>query len=162
MEVISSSTRGFVVSALLTAVQYALVCTALLLPCDMHFQVKNFHLYCLFELDWTILQVSFGSLIGFLPYRNLGAKWKFLAFESWLRQKGLDPSMYRQNLGTIGSYDVSNRITTLNSSVDPKVDKNLGGEILADMKLEDLLRVYDQEKMKFLSSFVGQVWKKLI
>ncbi|KAL8503794.1 hypothetical protein ACS0TY_022496 [Phlomoides rotata] len=31
--------------------------------------------------------VSFGSLIGFLPYRNLAAKWKFLAFESWLRRK---------------------------------------------------------------------------
>ncbi|KAL0329766.1 UNVERIFIED_CONTAM: hypothetical protein Sradi_4963300 [Sesamum radiatum] len=31
--------------------------------------------------------VSFGSLIGFLPYRNLAARWKFLAFESWLRRK---------------------------------------------------------------------------
>ncbi|KAF5460698.1 hypothetical protein F2P56_020548 [Juglans regia] len=100
--------------------------------------------------------VSFGSLIGFLPYRNLTAKWKFLAFESWLRQKGLDPSMYRQNLGTIGSYDVANMNTPLNSTVDPKVDKSLAGEILADMKLEDLLRVYDQEKIKFLSSFLGQ------
>ncbi|KAF2297778.1 hypothetical protein GH714_002741 [Hevea brasiliensis] len=37
--------------------------------------------------------VSFGSLIGLLPYCNLAAKWKFLAFESWLKQKGLDPSM---------------------------------------------------------------------
>ncbi|XP_042952812.1 uncharacterized protein LOC122289677 isoform X3 [Carya illinoinensis] len=100
--------------------------------------------------------VSFGSLIGFLPYRNLTAKWKFLAFESWLRQKGLDPSMYRQNLGTIGSYDVPNRNTPLNSTVDPKVDRSLVGEISADMKLEDLLRVYDQEKIKFLSSFLGQ------
>ncbi|KAG2677336.1 hypothetical protein I3760_12G092500 [Carya illinoinensis] len=100
--------------------------------------------------------VSFGSLIGFLPYRNLTAKWKFLAFESWLRQKGLDPSMYRQNLGTIGSYDVPNRNAPLNSTVDPKVDKSLVGEISADMKLEDLLRVYDQEKIKFLSSFLGQ------
>lgn len=137
-----------------------LVCTALLLPCDLHFQIKNFHLYCFSELDRTILQVSFGSLIGFLPYRNLTAKWKFLAFESWLRQKGLDPSMYRQNLGTIGSYDVANMNTPLNSTVDPKVDESLAGEILADMKLEDLLRVYDQEKIKFLSSFLGQVWKK--
>ncbi|KAK7856532.1 30s ribosomal protein s1 [Quercus suber] len=98
--------------------------------------------------------VSFGSLVGFLPYRNLAAKWKFLAFESWLRQKGVDPSMYRQNLGIIGSYDVANK--TLNLSLDQEVDLKIGGEISADMKLEDLLRVYDQEKIKFLSSFVGQ------
>ena len=114
-------------------------------------------MYYLFESDWTILQVSFGSLVGFLPYRNLAAKWKFLAFESWLRQKGVDPSMYRQNLGIIGSYDVANK--TLNLSLDQEVDLKTGGEISADMKLEDLLRVYDQEKIKFLSSFVGQVWK---
>ncbi|KAB2632687.1 hypothetical protein D8674_028934 [Pyrus ussuriensis x Pyrus communis] len=80
--------------------------------------------------------VSFRSLIGFLPYRNLSSKWKFLAFESWLRQKGLDPSLYRRNLGIIGSYDME--------VVSP------------DMKLEDLLTIYDQEKIKFLSSFVGQ------
>ncbi|KAL4602777.1 hypothetical protein ACB092_10G078100 [Castanea dentata] len=98
--------------------------------------------------------VSFGSLVGFLPYRNLAAKWKFLAFESWLRQKGVDPSMYRQNLGIIGSYDVANK--TLNLSLDQEVDLKIGGEISADMKLEDLLRVYDEEKIKFLSSFVGQ------
>ncbi|KAK9277385.1 hypothetical protein L1049_006928 [Liquidambar formosana] len=100
--------------------------------------------------------VSFGSLIGFLPYRNLAAKWKFLAFESWLRRKGLDPSIYRQNLGIIGSYDVANKTTSLDSSMDPEIDQKLGGEISPDMKLEDLLRIYDQEKIKFLSSFVGQ------
>lgn len=65
--------------------------------------------------------------------------------------------MYRQNLGIIGSYDVANK--TLNLSLDQEVDLKIGGEISADMKLEDLLRVYDQEKIKFLSSFVGQVWK---
>nr|GFB58532.1 nucleic acid-binding, OB-fold-like protein [Tanacetum cinerariifolium] len=31
------------------------------------------------------------------------------------------------------------------------------GELSADMKLEDLLAIYDQEKYKYLSSFVGQV-----
>ncbi|KAJ1406032.1 S1 domain [Sesbania bispinosa] len=72
--------------------------------------------------------VSFGSLVGFLPYRNLVSKWKFLAFESWLRQKGLDPS---------NSNKVEDKISP-------------------DMKLEDLLRIYDQEKIKFLSSFIGQ------
>jgi hypothetical protein len=127
--------------------------------CETHLQVKSFHLYCLSELDWTILQVSFRSLIGFLPYRNLAAKWKFLAFESWLRQKGLDPSTYRQNLGVIGSYDVAYKNSPLKLNLDPEVDQKFEGEISADMTLDDLLRTYDQEKIKFLSSFVGQVWK---
>ncbi|KAJ9555246.1 hypothetical protein OSB04_009860, partial [Centaurea solstitialis] len=95
---------------------------------------------------------SFGSLIGFLPYRNLATKWKYLAFESWLRKKGLDPAVYRQNLGVIG-YDPTSK-TIPNPTVDPK---KIEGEMLsADMKLEDLLAIYDHEKLKYLSSFVGQ------
>lgn len=95
---------------------------------------------------------SFGSLIGFLPYRNLATKWKYLAFESWLRKKGLDPAMYRQSLGVIGGYDATSK-STPKSTVDPK---KIEGEISPDMKLEDLLAIYDQEKLKYLSSFVGQ------
>ncbi|OWM72016.1 uncharacterized protein LOC116188165 [Punica granatum] len=101
--------------------------------------------------------VSFGSLIGFLPYRNLTAKWKFLAFESWLRQKGLDPSKYKQNLGVIGRHEVAEKSNSDNGDQDPLLrDENIRGEILPNMQLEDLLRIYDQEKLKFLSSFVGQ------
>ncbi|XP_024031486.1 uncharacterized protein LOC21407060 [Morus notabilis] len=103
--------------------------------------------------------VSFGSLIGFLPYRNLSSKWKFLAFESWLRRKGLDPSLYRQNLGIIGNYEAATNSSLLRSSIDPKIDIEVGGEISPDMKLEDLLKIYEQEKIKFLSSFVGQKLK---
>lgn len=103
------------------------------------------------------LQVSFGSLIGFLPYRNLAARWKFLAFESWLRQKGLDPSQYKQGLGIIGGYDGFGKAASPEAGVDLQIAKNADEEILPDMKLEDLLRIYDQEKLKFLSSFVGQV-----
>lgn len=98
--------------------------------------------------------VSFHSLVGFLPYRNLAFKWKFLAFESWLRRKGLDPSLYRRNLGIIGSYDVANKINPSLEN-DDIVIKN-DGEVSPDMKLEELLGIYDQEKIKFLSSFVGQ------
>ncbi|XP_062026701.1 uncharacterized protein LOC133742981 [Rosa rugosa] len=98
--------------------------------------------------------VSFRSLVGFLPYRNLAFKWKFLAFESWLRRKGLDPSLYRRNLGIIGSYDVTNKINPSLEN-DDIVIKN-EGEVTPDMKLEELLGIYDQEKIKFLSSFVGQ------
>ncbi|XVF13160.1 hypothetical protein REPUB_Repub08aG0184300 [Reevesia pubescens] len=100
--------------------------------------------------------VSFGSLIGFLPYRNLAAKWKFLAFESWLRQKGLDPSAYKQSLGVIGSSDVSSQSSSLDSNSGSENNQQFEGKLSPDMKLEDLLIIYDQEKLKFLSSFVGQ------
>ncbi|KAK8478747.1 hypothetical protein V6N13_096177 [Hibiscus sabdariffa] len=100
--------------------------------------------------------VSFGSLIGFLPYRNLAAKWKFLAFESWLRQKGLDPSAYKQNLGVIGSSDLMNKSSSLDSNLYSENSQQFEGQFSQDMKLEDLLRIYDQEKLKFLSTFVGQ------
>lgn len=100
--------------------------------------------------------VSFGSLIGFLPYCNLPARWKFLAFESWLRGKALDPSKYKQNLGVVGKYRIANK-TSLDSSLGPEIDLKVDIDILPDMKLEDLLKIYDQEKLIFLSSFVGQV-----
>ncbi|KAK6158167.1 hypothetical protein DH2020_005481 [Rehmannia glutinosa] len=100
--------------------------------------------------------VSFGSLIGFLPYRNLAARWKFLAFESWLRRKGLDPSIYRQNLGIIGKYEATSMPDAAESVVDPQIGSKIDGAITSDTKLEDLLMIYDQEKLKFLSSFVGQ------
>ncbi|KAA8522382.1 hypothetical protein F0562_013257 [Nyssa sinensis] len=106
--------------------------------------------------------VSLGSLVGFLPYRNLTARWKFLAFESWLRRQGLSPSMYKQNLGIIGSYEVMNKTSSLESSLVPEMDQKVEGEISPDMKLEDLLRIYDQEKLKFLSSFVGQKIKLMV
>lgn len=43
--------------------------------------------------------------------------------------------------------------SVINSEIGTKTD----GAITSDMKLEDLLMIYDQEKLKFLSSFVGQV-----
>ncbi|XP_027341372.1 uncharacterized protein LOC113854539 isoform X2 [Abrus precatorius] len=100
--------------------------------------------------------VSFGSLVGFLPYRNLTSKWKFLAFESWLKHKGLDPSMYKQKSGTITSYDGENKNFPPESPPYLELDGKVEDEISTDIKLEDLLRIYDQEKTKFLSSFVGQ------
>ncbi|XP_047340977.1 uncharacterized protein LOC124944694 [Impatiens glandulifera] len=99
--------------------------------------------------------VSFGSLIGFLPYRNLVARWKFIAFESWLRKKGLDPSKYRQNLGIVGKSN-SDNISALDTASATNIDQKFEEEILPDMKLDDLSRIYDQEKLSFLSSFVGQ------
>ncbi|XP_057764385.1 uncharacterized protein LOC130985422 isoform X2 [Salvia miltiorrhiza] len=100
--------------------------------------------------------VSFGSLIGFLPYRNLAARWKFLAFESWLRRKGLDPSLYRQNLGIIGKYEATSAMDASESVKSSEIGSKTDVALTPDMKLEDLLMLYDQEKLKFLSSFVGQ------
>ncbi|GFS37173.1 nucleic acid-binding, OB-fold-like protein [Actinidia rufa] len=99
--------------------------------------------------------VSFGSLIGFLPYRNLASRWKFLAFESWLRRKGLDPFKYKPNLGIIGNSETANN-ASLDSSLDQEIDRKIDVNISPDMELEDLLRIYDQEKLQFLSFYVGQ------
>ncbi|XP_021754107.1 uncharacterized protein LOC110719464 [Chenopodium quinoa] len=102
--------------------------------------------------------VSYVSLIGFLPYRNLAAKWKFLAFESWLRRNGLDPSKYRQHLGIIGNDDVYKKSSSLESSPVQEAShkEKEKPEITADMELEDLLKIYDQEKIHYLSSYIGQ------
>ncbi|XP_010676494.2 uncharacterized protein LOC104892303 isoform X2 [Beta vulgaris subsp. vulgaris] len=100
--------------------------------------------------------VSFGSLIGFLPYRNLAAKWKFLAFESWLRRNGLDPSKYRQHLGIVGNDEVLNKSTYFESSSVPENGQKKKFEVSPDMELEDLLKIYDQEKIQYLSSYIGQ------
>ncbi|XP_031502406.1 uncharacterized protein LOC116265722 isoform X1 [Nymphaea colorata] len=94
--------------------------------------------------------VSFGSLIGFLPYRKLSGRWKFLAFESWLRRKGLDPLHYKQEMETEG-----------NASLDKNLNKQpLGIEIdeklAPNVELNNLLDAYDQDKSKYLSSFIGQ------
>ncbi|KAG1361282.1 hypothetical protein COCNU_09G007450 [Cocos nucifera] len=99
--------------------------------------------------------VSFGSLIGFVPYRNLSAKWKFLAFESWLRKKGLDPSLYRQHLSILGTNSVNVKNPGLESGRSQEISQK--DEVLPpNMKFESLLEAYDQEKTKFLSSFIGQ------
>ncbi|XP_042509747.1 uncharacterized protein LOC122085400 isoform X2 [Macadamia integrifolia] len=98
---------------------------------------------------------SFGSLIGFLPYRNLGTKWKFLAFESWLRKNSLDPSIYKQNLGIIGTGEFRNKKYSLDENRNLEMGQK--NEVLSpNMKFEDLLEIYDQEKLRYLSLFVGQ------
>ncbi|CAI8619389.1 unnamed protein product [Vicia faba] len=105
--------------------------------------------------------VSFGTLVGFLPYRNLLSKWKFLAFESWLRKKGLDPSMYKQNLVTTTNNDAEINNLSADSTSHTNASK-FEDKISPDMKLEDLLRIYDKEKVNFLSSFIGQKIKAYV
>lgn len=67
----------------------------------------------------------------------------------------MDPSQYKQGLGIIGGYDGFGKAASPEAGVDPQIAKNADEEISPDMKLEDLLRIYDQEKLQFLSSFVG-------
>ncbi|XP_020526001.1 uncharacterized protein LOC18423072 isoform X1 [Amborella trichopoda] len=98
---------------------------------------------------------SFGSLIGFLPYKKLGTRWKFLAFESWLKKSGLDPSLFRTNLGVLGVSE-SPKFTKPEVSLEPEMDKSSDDKVTQNSALDDLLDTYDQEKTKFLSSFVGQ------
>lgn len=70
----------------------------------------------------------------------------------------MDPSIYKQDLGMITSYDAENKNSTSDSPSYRENDGKVEDKISPDMKLEDLLRIYDQEKTKFLSSFIGQVW----
>lgn len=133
---IRCSTRGFVVSV--HKIEYADLAT--LNVWRYVYRLLFYFMFC------PCLQVSFGSLIGFLPYRNLATKWKFIAFESWLRRKGLDPSTYRKSLGIIGNYNAT-------SEEAEKIE----GDLPSHMKLEDLFALYDQEKVDYLSTFIGQV-----
>lgn len=64
--------------------------------------------------------------------------------------------MYRQSLAIIGNRDMQNKTSTPDSSVDLESNQEIEGKISPEMKLDDLLRIYDQEKLKFLLSFVGQ------
>lgn len=144
VELISSSTRGFVVSLSTIANNGSIF--------------KTIFVHSLLTIV-SHVQASFGSLIGFLPYRNLAAKWKFFAFESWLRKKGIDPSKYRQRLGIIGGNDASIKNPSFGSVQESGIDQSSGREVNENMSMEELLQIYDQEKIKFLSSFVGQVWR---
>ncbi|XP_066324652.1 uncharacterized protein [Miscanthus floridulus] len=100
--------------------------------------------------------VSLDSLIGFLPYRNLATKWKFLAFETWLRRKGCDPSLYKQSLGLEDSFEVNDRNIEPESSSVFKIAGEDQESLSSKPRFEDLIRAYNQEKSKFLSSFIGQ------
>lgn len=46
--------------------------------------------------------------------------------------------------------------TSLNSSLGPEIGQNVDVDISPDMAMEDLLRIYNNEKLKYLSFFVGQ------
>ncbi|XP_047080707.1 uncharacterized protein LOC124691474 [Lolium rigidum] len=100
--------------------------------------------------------VSLDSMIGFLPYRNLATKWKYLAFETWLRRKGGDPSLYKQSMSMEEGSEVNDRSIEEESSSVSEVAHQDQGTLQSRLKFEELLRTYDEEKSKFLSSFIGQ------
>lgn len=69
----------------------------------------------------------------------------------------MDPSLYRQNLSIIGSYDESNKNIEMKSDKSQEMSERSEEPLSPSTKFENLLGTYEKEKTKFLSSFVGQV-----
>lgn len=68
----------------------------------------------------------------------------------------MDPSLYRQHLSILGTNAVNVKNPGLESGKSQAISQK--DEVLSpDMKFESLLEAYNQEKTKFLSSFIGQV-----
>lgn len=61
--------------------------------------------------------------------------------------------MYKQSLSIIGSSENTGKAAALYSSLDIQIDQ----EITSNMELEELLTIYDDEKLKFLTSFLDKV-----
>eukprot|EP01018_Ginkgo_biloba_P033867 Gb_14358 [translate_table: standard] len=106
--------------------------------------------------------VSFGSLIGLLPYRDLRPKRKPFSFEAWLRHKGLDPSKFKKDTVSEGNDNFQNSMLYLGLTSAPKNEDSIQDEeeksaAVMIKEYQDLLNMYDQERTSFLSSFVGQV-----
>lgn len=72
----------------------------------------------------------------------------------------MDPSLYKQNFGIVGSVEVQGKDISSSSSLVLETEKGEkdSGKETKNIKLEDLFHAYDQEKTRFLSSFIGQVW----
>lgn len=68
----------------------------------------------------------------------------------------MDPSLYRQNLSIVGNYDVSNEEVGRKFTVSEEPNQNVETSP-PEVKFQELLKAYDLEKIKFLSSFIGQV-----
>ena len=62
-----------------------------------------------------------------------------------------------QKLGIVGYGEFPNPSIPLESSSPAGINQKADLDRTTDMDLEDLLRIYDQEKVQYLSSFIGQV-----
>lgn len=65
--------------------------------------------------------------------------------------------MYKQSLGLEDGFEVIDRTIEPEPSSVSEVAGEDQGSLPSKPKIEDLLRAYNQEKSKFLSSFIGQV-----
>lgn len=61
--------------------------------------------------------------------------------------------MYKQSLSILGSSADTGKATALYSSLDIHFDQ----EVTSNMELEELLTIYDDEKLKFLTSLLEKV-----
>lgn len=115
-------------------------------------------------IDYSF-QATLDSIAGFIPYRNLGLQYKFHAFGSWLGMKGVDLTNYQQKMQNIDRTVSMDSLSNL--GLDAKTleqNQQIGEAVNSNSTLNfgGLFLEYQQEKESFLSSFVGQVLRRII
>lgn len=99
--------------------------------------------------------VSFGSLIGFLPHRDLGPQRKYFSFEAWLQEKGPDTSTFKKGI----KAECSSIFEVLTTFLKNEGNIQSAEKEHAAIRIEEcqrLLNLYNRDRTKFLSYFVGQ------
>ncbi|KAH9325482.1 hypothetical protein KI387_005660, partial [Taxus chinensis] len=104
--------------------------------------------------------VSFGSLLGLLPYRNLSLRRRPYTFEAWLRKKVLDPSKFQNDMGSESIKHFDKSVLTLGLTFPNKEDtihseEEISAAVVTN-EYQNLLNWYNKDRTRFLSSFVGQ------
>jgi len=105
--------------------------------------------------------VSFGSLIGFLPHRDLGPQRRYFSFEAWLQEKGPDPSTFKKDIEAECSSIFESKMSTLVSTTFLKNEGSIQSaeKKHAAMRIEEyqnLLDLYNRDRTSFFSYFVSQ------
>ncbi|XP_057842873.2 uncharacterized protein LOC131052257 isoform X2 [Cryptomeria japonica] len=103
--------------------------------------------------------VSFGSLLGLLPYRDLSFKKRPFPFEVWLQKKVSDPSKFQKELGSESGAQFNNSMP-MPGLTFPNNEAAIQSEdqksAMTAHESQNLLNLYNQDRTKFLSSFLGQ------
>ena len=86
------------------------------------------------------MQASFGCLVGFLPSFELSQKRGLIDFSTWAQQKGID---FRRK-----AQSISSGITDVEGSQN---------DVVMEVDLKELRRMYTEEILKLISNFIGEV-----
>ena len=86
------------------------------------------------------MQASFGCLVGFLPSFELSQKRGLIDFSTWAQRKGINLRRKAQSLGS--------------SVTDIEASQN---EVVMEGDLRELRRMYNEEILKLISTFIGEV-----